>query len=238
MASALVRTVTTQISAAFEGARDPAAAPAMKAYMKHQFEFLGIGSTRRVELSREATADLARPTPNDLDTLARAMWRKREREYQYFACWYLRRNVQVLGPDFLDTAHHLLTTKSWWDTVDELAQNIVGPIVLADRDLVATMDEWVRSDNLWLARTAILHQNRFKDRTDTDRLFDYCEQRAADTDFFLRKAIGWALREYTKTDAKAVRRFVKAHDAELSGLSKREALKWLDRKAARGEKVA
>jgi len=97
----------------------------------------------------------------------------------------------------------------------------------------ALMDEWIGDDDIWLARTAILHQNRFKGGTDADRLFRYCEVRAADTEFFLRKAIGWALREYSKTDAVAVRAFVAAHDRELSGLSKREALKWLDRRSAR-----
>ena len=92
------------------------------------------------------------------------------------------------------------------------------------------MDEWIVDDDIWLARTAILHQNRAKAATDPMRLFRYCEFRAGDKEFFIRKAIGWALREYSKTDAAAVRAFVDDHAADLSGLSRTEALKWLARR--------
>ena len=92
-----------------------------------------------------------------------------------------------------------------------------------------SIDVWIDSDDLWLARTAILHQNTWKTSTDEVRLFAFCEQRAADTDFFMRKAIGWALREYSKTAPDAVRAFVETHERTLSGLSKREALKRLDK---------
>ena len=105
----------------------------------------------------------------------------------------------------------------------------MGRIVLANRGATDVMDRWIEHDDIWIARTAILHQNRWKNETDEDRLFRYCERRAGDTEFFVRKAIGWALREYSKTDASAVRAFVALHDSELSGLSKREALKWLER---------
>ena len=197
--------------------------------MRDQFVFLGIKSPARVALSRDAVAGLTKPTQHDLVAVAQSCWDREEREYQYFAIWYLRRFVKQLDAEFIDTARFVITTRSWWDTVDDLAQNIVGPIVRADRRQAAVMDEWIDDDNFWLARTAILHQNRGKSDTDTERLFRYCDRRATDSEFFIRKAIGWALREYSKTDADAVRRYIKAHDAELSGLSKREGLKWLDR---------
>lgn len=104
----------------------------------------------------------------------------------------------------------------------------VGPLVRANPLLRKTMDDWISSENFWLARTAILHQLHYKKETDADRLFSYCLRRAADTEFFIRKAIGWALREYSKTDAQAVRQFVRNHP-ELSGLSTREAMKWIER---------
>jgi 3-methyladenine DNA glycosylase AlkD len=94
------------------------------------------------------------------------------------------------------------------------------------------MDEWIGSADMWLARAALLHQLHYRDGTDADRLFRYCERRAADREFFLRKAIGWALREYSKTDAVAVRRFLALHSDVLAPLSVREALKWLDRRGA------
>jgi 3-methyladenine DNA glycosylase AlkD len=90
------------------------------------------------------------------------------------------------------------------------------------------MDAWAEDSNFWVVRTAILHQLRFKSATDSERLFRYCGMHAGDAEFFIRKAIGWALREYSKTDAAAVRRFVAEHEGELSGLSKREALLWLN----------
>jgi 3-methyladenine DNA glycosylase AlkD len=91
------------------------------------------------------------------------------------------------------------------------------------------MGEWLVSDDLWLARTSILHQERWKADTDADILFGACLARAADPEFFLRKAIGWALRSYSYVDPTAVEQFVRDHDAELSGLSKREAMKAIER---------
>jgi 3-methyladenine DNA glycosylase AlkD len=233
-AGSSVRDVMARVTEAFEAARDDAAAPAMRAYLRDQFDFLGITSPVRVARSREAIGGLAAPGAADLEAIARACWARDEREYQYFAVWYLRRHVKVLPAPFIDTARDLIVTKSWWDTVDDLAQNVLGPLVQAHA-LQTTMDAWIDDDSLWLARAALLHQCRFKTATDADRLFRYCERRAADTEFFIRKAIGWALREHSKTDPDAVRAFVAAHDAQLSGLSKREALKWLDRRAAQGK---
>jgi 3-methyladenine DNA glycosylase AlkD len=104
----------------------------------------------------------------------------------------------------------------------------VGPLVARHPALVATMDAWVGEENLWLARTAILHQLRYGGGTDADRLFRYCLAQSAHRDFFIRKAIGWALREYAKTDPVAVTSFVRSHESQLSPLSVREALKNID----------
>ena len=124
----------------------------------------------------------------------------------------------------------LITSKSWWDTVDSLAGHTVGVLVAQHPELASTMDEWISSEDIWLARTAILHQLGYKAKTDRDRLFAYCLRRAADREFFIRKAIGWALREYSKTDAKAVHAFVRTNAGTLSSLSSKEALKWLERR--------
>lgn len=197
--------------------------------MRDQFPFLGIASPARRALQREALAGW-QPDRDELVRGARALWGRREREYQYAVCDVLAREAKLLTVDELAVIRELITTTSWWDTVDALATNVVGRIVLLDRgngDLV--MDDWIVADDLWLARTAILHQNKWKTETDESRLFSYCLARAADTDFFARKAIGWALREYSKTDPDSVRRFVTEHDEVLSGLSKREALKVVNR---------
>lgn len=214
-----------RLSRAFEGARDPDRAAPMAAYMRDQFPFLGIPSPTQKALTREVLAGLGRPSQPDLAAVALACWQRPEREYQYFACGWLRRHARLCGADFIDTARHLLVTRSWWDTVDSLAAHLVGPLVAQHPRLVATTDAWLTDGDRWLVRTAILHQLTFKEATDAHRLFRYCTAQAGNPDFFVRKAIGWALREYAKTDPAAVRTFVAAHYARLAGLSVREALK-------------
>jgi len=201
----------------------------MAAYMRDQFSFVGIATPMRVALQRDVVARFGPLGPDDLTAFASACWARDEREYQYAACWVLRRRVGVLDRQFLRTAQHLITTKSWWDTVDELAAHVVGPIVRADRSQRAVMDRWLADDDIWLARTAILHQLSWKDDTDADWLFDACLRRAADSEFFIRKAIGWALRSFSYVDPAAVEQFVGAHTDELSGLSQREAMKAIAR---------
>jgi 3-methyladenine DNA glycosylase AlkD len=220
-----------RLTATYEANADATRAVAMRAYMRDQYEFLGIATPARRALDREIVAGLAAPSEAELRSVALACFALEAREYQYFACDYLRRHVARCSPRFLTTARRLVTTRSWWDTVDALATRTIGSLVLVHRDLATTMDRWVDDRDIWLARTAIIHQLTYKDRTDADRLFGYCLARSGSTEFFLRKAIGWALREYSKTDAAAVRRFVRDHDRELSELSKREALKWLARSA-------
>ncbi|BCB78542.1 DNA alkylation repair protein [Phytohabitans flavus] len=219
----LATEVLGRLARVYGGARDPERSPAMAAYMRDKFPFLGIQSPVQRRLAREVLDGLPRPTEDDLRDVAEGCWALPEREYQYFACDLLRRYARVCSAGFLETARFLVVTKPWWDTVDALAAHLVGPLVSAHPALVSTMDEWVAGEDLWLVRTAILHQLRYKERTDAARLFRYCTRQAGHPDFFVRKAIGWALREYGKTDSVAVRAYVAGH--RLAPLSTREALK-------------
>src|SRR5437867_9984495 len=126
--------------------------------MRDQFPFLGIPTTKRRALSREILAGLPAPTPEELGAIARACWELPEREYQYFAVDLLVRYVKRLEPGFLETIRYLITTKSWWDTVDALASNVVGTIVDAHPAAVEVLVDWLVVENMWLARTAIIHQ--------------------------------------------------------------------------------
>jgi len=220
--------VLTRLQAAFEPQCDPTRAAAMSAYMRNLFPYLGIPSPQRSALTREALTGLPRPSPLDVQEAALALWELPEREYQYAACGLLERHAKSLDPDFLPVGRKLVQTKSWWDTVDTLASNVIGTVVLQNPELRAEMDRWIEDEDFWVTRVAILHQLRHKSATDARRLFAYCEHRSGDAEFFIRKAIGWALREYSKTDAEAVRTFVASHEGMLSGLSKREALLWLN----------
>jgi 3-methyladenine DNA glycosylase AlkD len=220
----LARTVLDRLLAIYGSAADPQAADPMRAYMRGAFPFLGLPSPKRRELAKRVLNGLPRPTEADLRGVALACWELPEREYQYFAVDLLVAHPSACGPAFLPTAELLITTRTWWDTVDPLASRVVGTIVARHPTAVATMDRWIVDGDLWLARTALLHQLHHKRDTDTERLFRYCTLQAEHPDFFIRKAIGWALRQYARTDADAVRDFVK-QNPQLSPLSVREALK-------------
>ncbi|MBC9718795.1 DNA alkylation repair protein [Streptomyces sp. TRM66268-LWL] len=224
-ASALADLVLERLVPTYGKGADAARAEQMAAYMKGVAPFLGIASPERKALSKIVLEGLPRPDEADCTAVALRAWRLPEREYHYFAVDYLRRHGKRLSSAFLPVARHLVTTLPWWDTVDALAVHVVGGLVAADPRLERDMDAWIEDDDLWVARTALLHQLRYKDATDPDRLFGYCLRQSGHPDFFIRKAIGWCLREYAKTDAQAVRDFVAAHEQRLSPLSVREALK-------------
>ncbi|MEU2164796.1 DNA alkylation repair protein [Streptomyces chengbuensis] len=223
--SALADTVLERLTATYPAAADPVRAREAAAYMKDVAPFLGIRTPERRALSRTVLAGTPRPSEADCTAIALRCWELPEREYHYFAADYLRRHAGRCSSGFVPVARRLITTVSWWDTVDTLAAHVVGALVAADPGLARVMDRWIEDDDLWIARTALLHQLRHKDATDAERLFRYCLRQSGHPDFFVRKAIGWSLREYAKTDPDAVRGFVDSARDRLAPLSVREALK-------------
>lgn len=207
---------------------DPSRAEPMSAYMKYREPFLGVKSPDRKRVQRPFLATGKGQTSNALLADATALWLEPEREFQYVAMDDLRRWAKRLDADALPAVRFLIQARSWWDTVDALAVHVVGPVVKR-HGLESTMDVWIEDDDLWVARTALLHQLMYKIETDPERLFAYCERQMGHRDFFIRKAIGWALRQYAYVDPQGVRAFVRAHEDGLSGLSKREALKHIGR---------
>jgi 3-methyladenine DNA glycosylase AlkD len=218
MSKAFVSAVTS----ALKPLADPVQAQGMAAYMKHQFRYLGIATPAR----RAACAQLVRKFDGDPVPVAKALWKLDEREYQYVAVDLLRRHGKRLDGSDLPALEALVQSKSWWDCVDALVPTI-GEIVYRERSLAARMDELIEAEDFWLRRVAILHQLAWKDETDNRRLFRYCLHCAGEKEFFIRKAIGWALRQYARTAPDKVRRFVDQHGGKLSGLSVREATKHL-----------
>ena len=225
--SELAAVLMDRLTGAFEAARDPDRAVGAAAYMRDQFPFLGLTSAVRRARAKIALTDLPKPAEADLRAVALACWSREEREFQQFACDYLTAHVRVPGPGLLGTVAELITTRSWWDTVDPLATHVVAGLVRRHPALTARMDEWSAAEDMWLVRAAILHQLHYRAETDTDRLFGYCARQAGHPDFFVRKAIGWALRHYARTDPTAVRDFLTTHATRLSPLSLREAAKHL-----------
>jgi 3-methyladenine DNA glycosylase AlkD len=225
--SELAAVLLKRLDDRFAAARDPSRAAAMRAYMRDQFPYAGLPAPTLRALERGVFAGLPTPSPEDLAAFALGCWERPEREYQYVACDYLRTHVAVPGAEFIEVTRTLITTKPWWDTIDALATRLVGGLVQRHPALLATMDAWSVESDMWLIRTAFLHQLLYGPATDTTRLFGYCERQAQHKDFFVRKAIGWALRQYARTDPEAVRAFVAANRSRLSPLSIREATKHL-----------
>jgi 3-methyladenine DNA glycosylase AlkD len=221
--------VLARVDRAIDTRRDPVRARAMASYMRGQFPFAGVSAAQRSQIVREVVRAVPVLDEEALATLAEEAWARPEREHQYIAVRLLRRGVRRCGPGFLDVVERLVATKSWWDTVDELAAHIVGPLVAATPALRRRMDRWVQDSDVWLARAALLHQIRLGTHADADWLFGACLRRAGDRDVFVRKAIGWALREHARDDPDAVAAFVAHHRRRLAPLSTREALRGVHR---------
>ncbi|MEX8519456.1 MAG: DNA alkylation repair protein [Leptothrix sp. (in: b-proteobacteria)] len=200
----------------------------MRAYQRDQFDFLGIQTLPR----RQAIATLGRWQPSSAELLATAdlLWQLPQREYHYVAVDLLARHHKALGLEAIAALLALAQRHAWWDTVDGLA-GVVGDVIHAARstapnpDPQRLMDAALQHDYLWVRRIAMIHQLGWRLDTDTERLFRYATALAPETDFFIRKAIGWALRDYARWDAPAVQAYVAANRAGLSGLTVREALK-------------
>lgn len=218
----------TAIAEAFSSARDPRRAEGMSAYMKNRFPFMGISSPLRRQLAQKAFSGLPRPLEEDLVEFARSCWRRPEREYQYAAIDQLRKAAKRLPAGFLSELRWMITSKSWWDSCDPLAAAVVGGIVRRHPQSVSVVDRWIGDDDLWLRRAALLHQLKWKEACDQERLFRFCELTMAEEDFFIRKAIGWALRQHARVAPGEVTRFLIRNRSQLSGLSFREAAKHLD----------
>jgi 3-methyladenine DNA glycosylase AlkD len=212
----------------FRDHANPEKAAQMKAYMKGQFDYLGLPSPLRRELSKKFYASAGYPPIHQLKEIVEKAWDLPFREYKYFALELLVKMKKKAGHDAIQLYENLVTSESWWDTVDLIAPSLIGyHLQQYPEEREDYIPKWIKSENIWLQRSCILFQLKYKGETDTTLLSDIILQLRESKEFFIRKAIGWALREYSKTDSGFVIRFVQQH--ELSGLSHREALKWLER---------
>ena len=208
---------------------DAGRAQGMSAYMRHQFEFLGIASPVRKKITREALAEQPL-TVEDIPLLMRELWQMPFREYQYSAADILRKFSKKLPKDYLDEFQWLITTKSWWDSVDAIAPSSLGFYLKKYPELIpVTVEQWLKSENIWLIRSVILFQLKYKTETDIDLLFSVIRQVSHTGEFFIDKAVGWALRELSKRYPEEVSIFVAGN--KLSPLSVREALKVINKQS-------
>lgn len=213
-----------QLIEAMQQQRNPDKAIAMSAYMRNQFPFLGIPTpARRFLLSDYKKVALSQ---TQLLLLAQQLWQLPEREYAYVAIDLLSMHIKRLDAEAIPTLLALVREGAWWDTVDNMA-SVINRIIRANTTLQVTMDSALLHENLWTRRIAMIHQLGWRDKTDKTRLFAYAEQLAPEKDFFIRKAIGWALRDYARWQPALVIDFVHANQPILSPLTVREALKRL-----------
>jgi 3-methyladenine DNA glycosylase AlkD len=210
----------------FYAARNEEAAGPMAAYMKNQFAYLGIKTPE----FRELTKDIRKEWKKDKEIDWPFVWKcygLPEREFQYLGLSYLGTVVLLLTPDDVENLEKLITTKAWWDTVDTI-DAYVGDLCLRYPVLKETViEKWMVSDNIWQKRISIDFQLRYKEKTDTGVLSRAILQNAGTKEFFVNKAIGWSLREYSKTDGAWVRRFIDENRDKLSALSIREGSKYV-----------
>ena len=198
----------------------------MSAYMRNQFPFLGIKSPLRKQLLKKMFMEYEIPVGKELLDETAAIYSLLEREFQYVAIALLDKGKKQLGFSQLTFCEKLITEKSWWDSVDSIAPSIVGRIVLTDRDAgEEVMRQWSASPNMWLNRSAILHQLKYKTNMNEEFLYSIIQTHIGSSEFFIQKAIGWVLREYAKTNPDSVLSFV--NSTNLKPLSRREALKHL-----------
>lgn len=210
-----------------DNANTEKAAP-MKKYMKNRYDFFGIASPERKMLLRAFLNENGYPI--NLDATVKSWWAQPEREFQYAAMEILDRKKKKVDGDFIQTYEYLVAIKSWWDTVDFIAAKLIGYHFQAFPELLPEyLPKWMDSGNIWLQRSCLLFQLKYKQETDWMLLQSLIHPLKSSKEFFIRKSIGWVLREYSKTYPDKVIAFVMNNENELSGLSRTEALKVVNR---------
>ena len=209
----------------FEENRNELLAESMSKYMQDKFRFLGVRGTTRTEIYKKYFPDARKTKTIDWDFVENC-WNKEEREFQYVVVYYLKAMQKFLKREDISRLKYLIVTKSWWDTVDLLAK-VIGSLVIRIEGYNQIMLEWSKDSNIWLKRVAILYQLSLKEKVDKQILERILVDNLGDSEFFINKAIGWALRNYSKYNPEWVREFIKKNKDNMASLSIREASKYI-----------
>ena len=200
-------------------------AESMSKYMQDKFRFLGVRGATRTEIYKKYFPDARKTKTIDWDFVENC-WNKEEREFQYVVVYYLKAMQKFLKREDISRLKYLIVTKSWWDTVDLLAK-VVGSLVIRIEGYDQIMLEWSKDSNIWLRRVAILYQLSLKDKVDEIILDKILVNNLGDNEFFINKAVGWALRDYSKFNPEWIREFIKKNKDNMANLSIREASKYI-----------
>ena len=202
----------------------------MATYMKSDIPFHGVPAPERRTICRQLVTEFPSRDRHTYELHVRTLWKGAFREERYLAIRYARAFVRYRTMSSVRLYRSMITQGAWWDYVDEIAVHLIGGVLADQRDRAgSSVEAWSASPNMWLRRTSIIAQLNHKASTDVGMLDRVCTVNLADDEFFIRKAIGWALREYAKTDPVWVRSYVDEHTRTMSGLTTREAMKHLAR---------
>lgn len=216
------------VAEAFAAEADPSKAKEMAAYMKTDMPFYGVQKPQRLPVYKEMKRRFRPDSRKQYEENVLSLWNQKHREEKYAALEYATYFDDFICGASMPLYERLVREGAWWDFVDVIAQHLVGRVLLKERKPTARLIErFVEDEDMWVRRTAVLAHNRHKKETNEQQLFAHCLLLAPETEFFIRKAIGWALREYSYVAPTAVRIFVKRNRGQLSPLSVREALKHL-----------
>lgn len=197
-----------------------------KAYLKNQFEFFGMNSPIRKTVQKQFLVKQFLPAKESLNNIIKTLWKKPEREFQYFAQELFQKYQNQFDKEDIVLIEYMILNKSWWDTVDFLASNLLGPYFKRyPKQQKKYVEKWIQSGNMWLQRSAIIYQLKYKDEVDTQILTYAINSLLGSKEFFINKAIGWSLRQYSRFNPKWVAEFV--DKTPLENLSRREALRLL-----------
>lgn len=207
----------------------PETAEGQARYMRNQFKFYGLKSPQWTAISKAFFAEHGKFDGEELKQFARLCMEDEYREVNYIGLQMVEKQIKKQAEDFIEFLEELVRTRSWWDTVDWVSK-LVGIHFRRYPNLIRPVTEhWMDSGNFWLQRICLIFQLTYKEKTDAELMFSYILRLADSKEFFIQKGAGWALRQYSKTNAKAVIDFIEKNP-QLANLTKREGLKWLRKK--------
>ena len=214
---------------AYEGNANIENAIPMKKYMRNKFEFYGIKSPERKSIYAQFKKSNGLIPQSEKKEIIRWCWEADQREYQMFAMEFLGRSSKKESEDIINLYEYMIVTKSWWDTVDYIASNLVGIYFQKFPDkILPVTSKWMESENIWLQRTCLLFQLKYKNNLNTTLLDSFISKTKDSNEFFIQKAIGWILREYSKTNPYFVKDYIKEN--QIANLSRREGMLYIKKR--------
>jgi 3-methyladenine DNA glycosylase AlkD len=219
--------IINELREEFVSQADVDRAEAMKKYMRDQFDFFGVPKPIAALMSKPFQKQLLLLKEDVMSHVVHDLWKRPQRDFQYFAMEYAYKSHKTWNENHLELFEWMVIHKSWWDTVDFIASNLFGKLFQKFPHLIEpSINRWNAGDNFWLHRTSIIFQLKYGIKTDQKLLFTQCKRFAPEKEFFIRKAIGWSLRQYSKFNPDAVRNFIE--NTRLSPLSMKEGLKYIE----------